>query len=511
MVEDGIPCRRKADSRGLCGRHAIILKNAGEYEKFALPRQDRRIEYAVNPDAPVGTCRIVEEGVPCTLPAKLTGLCTRHYRNIYHRPDLKMAEFVVDRKAIRYGRQKKPVEGRCVIRELWPDGRRLVCENAAKSRGICPRHWGIYEKEPESIEHAMNPGRVQQSFALKTNPRKGICVIAENGAGCTNPARYRRQLCSRHYAALKRKGLLNDLTDRLVPQGEVTLARKPEGQVAEGYCMLTVNGVPCMNPPYVRGICGPCLHLIRSRELDYEALALPSRRTRWYALARKLPYQMVRGVCALVEDGAPCEKPAGARGLCKRHCNIAVKRGALEELGLTTTEAAALKPMLHLYLDKNVLINFAFHELFGSRGEESSVDIVRAVLRRRVRATVSLDCVRAVYSHVGHRLARPPEDGGKGMDPGPAEAEARRYTAGLFFDRNGLWNLIPYGEEQIRACARGEAFPGLSFEDALEAHLYGLARAEAVIDLFVTADAHVLQQAQGVHPAHVVATYRDQL
>lgn len=217
--------------------------------------------------------------------------------------------------------------------------------------------------------------------------------------------------------------------------------------------------------------------------------------------------RLLRGVCALVEDATPCRETSHARGLCHRHYHLLEARDRLQELGLGPDELSRLPLLPHYYLDKNVPIRFAMHQVFGVNPDQASVALVQAVLRGRVRATVSLDCVRALYSHLGHRLARSVADSGKGLDPTEAERVAREYAGKLFFGAGGLWNFLAPSENAFRACALEGRLPELSLEDALEVHLYAVAKAEHGAEMFVTADGGILKYGEAVHPEKVVRAH----
>jgi hypothetical protein len=134
---------------------------------------------------------------------------------------------------------------------------------------------------------------------------------------------------------------------------------------------------------------------------------------------------------------------------------------------------------------------------------------VRAVLERQLRATVSLDCVRAVYSHLGHRLSRPVDEGGKGMDDAAAERQARKYAGALFYGRGGLWNFVASSSDAFKECAHGERHASLSLEDALEVELYAIARKKYGCTHFVTADHGLLtDQPEALAPEAALVRYQ---
>ncbi len=196
------------------------------------------------------------------------------------------------------------------------------------------------------------------------------------------------------------------------------------------------------------------------------------------------------GVCAVVEDGVPCERAArnGHSGLCSRHRAKALVRGRLGELGLSAAELAALPRVPHLYLHKSVAIRFAACEAVGAASDASAVALVTAVLGRTLRATVSLECVRAVYRHVGHRLARPVELGGLALDDATAERRSPEYVGELFYSRGGDWSFAVTSASVYRACTLGAKHPTLSLEDALEVETFAAVRWSLGCTRLVVAD-----------------------
>jgi len=195
--------------------------------------------------------------------------------------------------------------------------------------------------------------------------------------------------------------------------------------------------------------------------------------------------------------------------LCHNHDLLVRSRNLLDTIALTAEQMLTLPDTPHFYFDKNVVLDFVRHELFRDASVPESVALVAAVLRQKVIATISLDCTRALYSYLGHRLARSTDEGGKNMLPDEAEKQAREYTGQLFFRRGGLWQLLPFKEEQLELCTVGHRLPELSLEDALEVHLYAQAKAECGVTMFVTADREILERSGGVHPRKVVETFTD--
>ncbi len=505
LVDNGVACARPVRFRGLCDVHRLYLKAVRKLETFAAPsEQSRKSVFSVDPNAPEGICWVVQDGRSCVRQARPSGICATHRSVLHKRPDLPISSFTRKSSQTVYSRRKDPEPGRCVVRECRPvpgeaRGRFVPCENESVSRGLCQKHRHRLEKTPALFRQIADPIRKKTVYRIKADLRDGVCVVIEDDVGCTIPTTHARRVCDLHRTALG-KGLLRKLTDRFVGTN-YSLERKPPHAIVEGFCLLVVNGVSCTNAPQHRGICHACYHLVKKYG-DYEALALPLVERPEPSFSRK--DRPLRGVCVVVEDEVPCRETPHARGICRRHYRLVDARGRLDELGLGVEELAHLAQLPHYYLDKNVAIRFAMHELFAVNPDHASVALVRAVLRGRVRATVSLDCVRAIYSHVGHRLARPVAEGGGGLQPADAEKAARNYAGKLFFGSGGLWNFLAPTEESFRVCAHEGRLPGLSLEDALEVHLYAVAKAEHGAEMFVTADNGILEYGEAVHPDKVV-------
>jgi hypothetical protein len=506
LIENGVPCSKPVVSRGLCNRHRAYLAKNGRLEEFALPRQSRKKDLRLNPDTQDGLCRILENGNPCVTQARPNGLCNRHYAAIWQRPDLDLGDFTIRQTDLLYGRKKRVTAGICIVREMRPDGTRSHCKLKSSSRGLCRRHYRTLSKTPVLFEQIANPRRGKAKLRLKKKFKEGVCVIVADDVGCNHRATRQRRVCDSHYMALKTAGMLEELTDQFLKTRNCILERKPEEIQIEGFCIMKVNGIGCTNTPKRRGLCDACIWLIeKAQEYEYKDFALPEKRSLKSVLSRKI--EIVNGICLAVEDGVPCNKAVFARGMCKDHYKLATRRKILAKIALTIEEQRSLSDVPHFFFDKNVPIHFAMHELFGSKSDRNSSALVDAVLRRRIRATVSTDCVRALYSHIGHRLARPVEDCGKGMDPYVAEKTAREYTGKLFFERGGLWHFLSFNEEHIEACTAKGKLPMLSLEDALEFHLYAIAKKEYGAALFVTADKGIIEVGEAVHPNEVVRTY----
>lgn len=515
LVDNGAPCPRPVLYRGICNAHVTYLRARNRIEEFALPHVDRKHTFVLAETPRPGACRIVDNGVPCDRRPTGSGICSYHIRTIRDRADLRIEDYFPPgyrqghsrrppSSEIAYLRQKTPAPGLCVVRERSGASRWAPCDEKAVSRGLCQKHRFRLLKAPALFDRIANPERHEPAFQLKRRLREGVCVIVEDGHGCESAPTRKRRVCDHHYHALARVGKLDELTRGFVEQ-ELRLERKAAEGLVPGFCALVVNGVPCTNPAKRRGLCGRCLWVIERDALDLEVLADPVTERHVAALARAAT--LVPGRCLVASDGIACDVAARARGVCRQHYKALARRGLLETVALSREEVAAQAEIPHVYFDKNVVIRFAMHEVFGVTPDRSSVALVDAVLRGRLHATVSLDCVRAVYSHLGHRLARPRAEGGHELEEKEAESRARDYAGKLFFSRRGLWSFMAPTEAAIRACTAEGRLPHLSLEDALEVHLFAVARERHGAKIFVTADAGILEYGEAVHPERVVSSF----
>ncbi|MFZ2657024.1 MAG: hypothetical protein WAX69_18975 [Victivallales bacterium] len=506
LVENGVPCQNRRAVRGLCYAHIGYLRRIKTFEEFALPR--KRMSLKPNPDAAEGICRLLVNGVPCSSPALQRGLCKCHYQTIWKRADLKLEDFAVDHVKPGLLRKRYPVEGVCVIRERMPDGSTAPCTGKARGRGLCRSHYRRLEGSPELFASLANPPREKDTFRLKKSLEPGQCAIIHNNVPCVNPGPGFRRVCHYHYSALRQAGMLEELTAQFKNKIDV-FERKPDSAIVEGFCCMIVNGVRCTSKTWQRGLCLSCYQWIKKTHgAEFEKLALPdSRQKPEAALRRRHP--LVKGLCLLVVDEVPCRCASKIRGLCDAHYALVRSRKLLDQIALTAAQMQTLPDTPHFYFDKNVVIDFVRHELFRDATVPESVALVMAVLRQKIFATISLDCTRALYSYLGHRLARPVDEGGKSLPPREAEKQAREYIGQLFFRRGGLWQLLPFREEQMEFCTAGQRLPELSLEDALEVHLYAQAKAECGVTMFVTADYEILERSGGVHPRKVVEAFTE--
>jgi len=571
IIENGVPCNRPVDSRGICTMHKSYLRLKELHEEFALPVQSKKRDYRVNPEPLAGKCCVIEEGIICEEEATRHGksMCLKHYGAIWQRQKLSKDIDINDfRTPLVFARQKHPRAGRCVVKEVTGNEKTFLCKEPADFRGICTRHADLLEGSPALFEEIANPlarrkkvkkgtcvvqeitpggeehfcsrklharglclyhynllrrrnpglfekiadpEKEKSTFRVKRDDRQreGICVIVENDNGCNEPATKKRRICTYHYHALMRAGLLEELTDPFIQEIQersYQLEQKLPRDRVQGFCILTVNGIPCTNTPKRRGLCDACIWKIGKFGYDFEALALPPMKRGDAEITRK--ETPIKGICVVIENGVPCRDYSVVRGLCKYHYQKAKRQHKLSEIALSAAEIDRLADTPHFYFDKNLIIRYALHEMFG-QAADSSIALVDAVVRGRLHATVSTDCIRALYSHLGHQLARPAAEGGKALEPKIAEKIARDYAGKLFFGRGGAWNFVSFQPKHFELCAYQGCLPKLSLEDALELQLFSQAKETNKVNTFVTGDRGILEYGEGVHSDEVMKIYAD--
>ncbi len=504
LVVDGRSCTEQIYSRGVCKKHYDYLRKNGILDDFALPRSRRpKKMYKVKSVPEPGVCRVIENGVPCTKASKRRGLCLTHYANIWQRPDLNLDDFAKPVFKQEFSRKPHPKPGICRIIQNG-----VPCNRKVKTRGLCAAHYAMFSRQRELLEEWALPVPGEAVYTVKTRPKPGICPIVQDGQPCTSRA-HSRGFCLRHYTAIRKKR--PDLFAKLsLPPKKCrhTLERKPENEWVENVCVIIDNNIACTNPPERRGICKRHREMIwnmgkTNPNYRLEHFEIPENKREPVFKRKKI---IEEGICILVEDDVECLRLARIRGLCRHHETMLRKRGLVEQYALpprATRDTHALRP--HIYLDKNVIFDYAARKVLGSQREINSVILVQAILERKIRGTVSLDCVRSVYGYLKFRLMRDPADGGKGYDDEAAEREARAFIGELFFAVPGAWIFAKYTDDMLRSCTTGGKFEELSLEDAIEFQAYLAARARKVgPKVFVTSDKHF---AEGVHPAHAVQAY----
>jgi hypothetical protein len=144
---EGAGCSLRAVTRGLCMHHyGVLRKNPALLASIALPakftvrlRFERRDDAGADP----GLCVVVENGVPCTRPPERRGVCRRHRRQIGSRAGYSIGDFYLDEPVAKI-RLKGPEwleDGLCRAEE---DG--VPCDRPPDTRGVCRRHYKLARK-----------------------------------------------------------------------------------------------------------------------------------------------------------------------------------------------------------------------------------------------------------------------------------------------------------------------------------------------------------------------------
>jgi len=79
LIENGKKCYQPIHGRGLCKRDYLKLQRHGTLDDFGTPSQKRARKLTLNRNHAPGICRLKEDKIECTKPAKTRGLCGRHY------------------------------------------------------------------------------------------------------------------------------------------------------------------------------------------------------------------------------------------------------------------------------------------------------------------------------------------------------------------------------------------------------------------------------------------------
>ena len=72
------------------------------------------------------------------------------------------------------------------------------CWELVHARGLCKKHYRRLSENSALFDEIADPVRDKVSYSLKKDPKSGICVIVQDGIGCTRPARKKRQVCRFH-------------------------------------------------------------------------------------------------------------------------------------------------------------------------------------------------------------------------------------------------------------------------------------------------------------------------
>jgi hypothetical protein len=486
LAVDGKPCDRQAVTRGLCVAHARELVALGRLEEFALPVSviDRRKRYELkSTDAlQAGVCRVIVNDVACAAPATRRGLCGLHYAGIWQRPDLVLDDFCADAIAATYRLRKSLTDGECRVREGDQD-----CHEAPHARGLCRRHYRLLrDRRPQDFRLIAERDPTERTWQLRRDPREGRCRVAENLIGCGQAA-VRRGLCLHHLNVLRSRPALLEAIALPKDRRQVVYARKDPIPAVD--CVVIENGVPCSKPAVTRGLCRRhrrALHASQRYQVaDFE------RPEQAVHLRRKTPDEARDGLCLAVVNDTRCAMPVRMHGLCRQHYRLAKSLGQLDVIIAPTKST-----LPHVALDKNILMDWADHLVFGDRSQEASVSLIQRIQAGTLRGSISAAAISSTYSRLRYRMARPVDEGGLGYSTDRAEHEARGHIQRLFSE-DSQWQIITVDPAIVLQALRD---PGqLTFEDAMEWAAYQVSRTRPGGPMcFITRDQDF---PEGVHPA----------
>jgi hypothetical protein len=157
--ENGHACHECAAVRGICRHHYDVLSSKPDIlEKVALPPKEwmakRHFEKAAISGHPAH-CIIIENGVPCSRPNEYRGLCVYHRRIIGNRKDYSLKDFRLPdpEPVLRAKSPEETADGLCrVIENEKP------CTALPKWRGICVHHTRL-AMEQGLFDHLALPRR----------------------------------------------------------------------------------------------------------------------------------------------------------------------------------------------------------------------------------------------------------------------------------------------------------------------------------------------------------------
>ena len=280
--------------------------------------------------------------------------------------------------------------------------------------------------------------------------------------------------------------------------------KAPDAGEAPLPCVVLENGLRCTPPPERRGVCRHH-HKILGRSRGVLAPRLLPARSTVGADAEDPRGGRRRALPRRRGRDARARRPPYTRGLCRAHYSLATQRGVLDTL--------ALPPRVHMGTPSAP--GTTGRTSTSTRTSSTTTPTTRSSgrpARRRASlsssgvragdawATVSLEAVKCVYTHVRYRLQRPPEEGGRGpprrrRSGRPAPTWRPRSTGG------GAWRFVGLDAAGVRPPLRLDRRRRSALEDALEFQTYQRARTgRAGPTMFVTRDTDF---PEGVHPAHV--------
>ncbi len=206
-----VACREKPVARGLCSRHyKLLAAHPDVMDRIALAAP-REVRYDLRLRPRPGRCRVSEDGAGCSQAAETRGLCGHHYATLRSKPNL--LDLIALPSAARVASVLErardvgdPVLS-CVVIENG-----VRCSGPPVVRGLCRRHHRVLGSHADySLFDFYLPER---EVVLVRKPseeaRDGLCLAVEDGRPCTRPP-FVRGLCRHHQRLAARLGVLDAL------------------------------------------------------------------------------------------------------------------------------------------------------------------------------------------------------------------------------------------------------------------------------------------------------------
>jgi len=417
-------------------RHFQAVKKRGLLPTLGLPSKSRKYDIRLKPkdQLQARVCRVIVDGVPCIIPSDRRGLCDRHYAAIWQRKDLRLDDFgtpLVTSSDVRSRRFPRKGICRLVVADQ-------ECDAVVEARGLCSRHYDwLRSRDMGLFERLAEPTPTQIVYTLRIRQRPGRCRVAENGTGCGEAAN--------HY------NVISGRPDAFAVIAAPTKAKKSpqyaiDPESPANICHLRVDGLACTAPIEYRGLCMRHYKKLRSnaqvRLLDFLTVETEPN------MLLKPTQQLNAIVCRLIVDGQPCQESSFTRGLCRIHYRTAQRYQKLDALGSSPrAPVSSAVRTLHVYLDKNILFDWCDAHAFATTGQKASCELVERVQCNEVMATISASAVTSSYNHIRHRAARPLDEAGRALPEDQAEALARATVARML---DGAWRIQVVEAHELR-------------------------------------------------------------
>ena len=211
IIERDVACQDKPHIRGMCKRHYRWLRDHDLelFERLAEPLRSS-IVYTLRARLREGRCRVAENGHACAEKAWTRGLCEHHYTVVSHRPELFLQIAAPSKLKPTPVYQCKTINepGTCRIIENG-----TPCTAPVEYRGVCMRHYRAFRAQPKKYPSAdfLLP-KAEPVYTLKplAQLNSAVCRVIEDGQPCQETA-FGRGLCRRHHWAIGELGRMNEL------------------------------------------------------------------------------------------------------------------------------------------------------------------------------------------------------------------------------------------------------------------------------------------------------------